>query len=577
MNTIQTDVLIVGGGGSGCRAAIEAADNGATVLLIVKGALGNSGCTLWVGTSCAVGLHGDSTDSVDASLKDLISYGGYLGNQELARILISDTADRVHEMERWGIDFDRNSAGEISFNRSGAHGHDRNFSFRIPNASRHDYGSPPGIAMLEVLIGQLRVRPNIQVLENTALVDLIKTGDQVVGATTLSCATGTLAFINSKSTILATGTYSQMFGPTTVSVGETGDGQAAAFRAGATLTSMEAHQFVATSTGYLPGTVFRNALGEDFLPRYGMSNPTDWPKEPLVRAVWNEIKNRRGTERNSIFLDMRSCPVKSQTDNTEILWYHKELVNSLLQEGIDISKVQVESFPRAHTTIGGILINAHCETDLPGLYATGAAAGGIYGFARPEGYTSMITLVYGQRAGLYAALAARDRPLQEPDNSAVEASHARIAALITSSAQYKPIELLQKIKNASYDGAWVIKEEAQLKKGLSEIRDLDAVTHTLQASNGYQIAEALEARNLLVCAELHFMGSIERKESRGAFFRSDYPAVDNKNWLKTLTYQTRDREIILNTQPADLKYVALTDDCPYKPPVAIGDPFGIEA
>ena len=575
METFQTDVLVVGGGGSGCRAAIEAADNGTKVVLLVKGALGNSGCTLWVGTSCAVGLHGDRSDSVDASLRDLISYGGYLGNQELARILISETAERVHEMERWGIDFDRNIAGKVSFNRSGAHGHDRNFTFRKQSVSRHDYGSPPGIAIMEVLISQVRTRANIQVLEHTALVDLIKTGSYVVGATTLNCATGDLTFIHSKATILATGTYSQMFAPTTVSVGETGDGQATAFRTGAKLTSMEAHQFVPTSTGYLPGTVFRNAHGEDFFPRYGIINPTDWPKEPLVRAVWNEIRNGRGTESNSIYLDMRSCSLDPGTNNSEMIWYHKELVSSFEQQGIDITKVSVESYPRAHTTIGGIQINAHCETNLPGLFATGAAAGGIYGFARPEGYTSMITLVYGQRAGRYAADKATNSRFQVPDKSEVQASQSMVCTLITPSARYTPKQVVEKLKAVSYKYAWVIKEEEMLLEGLSQIRALAADSLALQATDGEQITEALEARNLLTCAELHFIGSLRRTESRGAFFRSDYPIMDNTNWLKTITYQLRDQEITIDTESPDLKYVSLADAVPYKTPVAKGNPFGI--
>ena len=574
METYQTDVLVVGGGGSGCRAAIEAADNGAKVILLVKGTLGNSGCTLWVGTSCAVGLHGNRSDSVDASLRDLISYGGYLGNQELARILISETAERVHEMERWGIDFDRNHVGHVRFSRSGAHGHDRNFTFRKTNTSRHDYGSPPGIAIMEVLIGPVRARENIQVRENTALVDLIKTSGYVVGATALNCATGELTFINSNATILATGTYSQMFAPTTVSAGETGDGQAAAFRAGAKLTSMEAHQFVPTSTGYLPRTVFRNARGEDFLPNYGMQNPTDWPKEPLVRAVWNEIKNGRGTDHDSIYLDMRSCFADPGSNQGEMLWYHQELASSLEQQGIDILKDYVESFPRAHTTIGGIKINAHCETDLPGLYATGAAAGGIYGFARPEGYTSMITLVYGQRAGFYAAKAANNVRLQIADESEIQLSQSKLGKLVTSSPQHLPKEILKKIKAVSYEYAWVIKEEALLIEGLSKIRDLCEASITLQATTGTQIAEALEARNVLTCAELHFMGSIQRRESRGAFFRSDYPLTDNTNWLKTITYQLRDQEITMGTETPDLKYVSLTDALPYEPPVAKGNPYG---
>ena len=220
-DVISTDVLIVGAGGSGCRAAIESSDLGARVIMLVKGRLGNSGCTLNVGTSCVVGMGADKKDSVDSSLRDLISYGGYLGNQEMARVLISETADRVREMEEWGIDFERSPDGSIAMYHAAAHSHTRNFTFKSHSVlgtvgdgfpTGPSYGSPPGMAMMDVLVQQVLGR-DIDVMEESAIVDLLVTDGRVVGVTALDMKTGKLLTIGAKSVILATGTYSQIFEP----------------------------------------------------------------------------------------------------------------------------------------------------------------------------------------------------------------------------------------------------------------------------------------------------------------------------------------------------------------------------
>ena len=173
MNTtdelITTDVLIIGGGGAGCRAAIEAHDLGAKVTMVLKGKFGYSGCTLHVGTSAVVGFNDDEDDSDLSSLCDLISFGGFLGNQDLAKILVTETMERVEEMIDWGIGFLREDDGSVYTYRSAAHTHTRNFTFSPVNPRKHDYGAPPGMAMMDTLTEQIEHR-GIRVLDDTVLI-----------------------------------------------------------------------------------------------------------------------------------------------------------------------------------------------------------------------------------------------------------------------------------------------------------------------------------------------------------------------------------------------------------------------
>jgi len=564
-DAITTDVLVIGAGGAGCRAAIEAAEQGARVTMLIKGRLGNSGCTLNVGTSCVVGLGGDRSDSIDASLRDLISYGGYLGDQELARILITETADRVREMEEWGIDFERNADGSIAMYHAAAHSHKRNFTFKssavVENAAGvggagagPEYGSPPGMAMMDILVQQVLGR-DIDILEDHVLVDLVKADGRVVGATALDMKSDRLTVINAKAVILATGTYSQIFEPTTVSPGESGDGHAAAYRAGAELIDMEAAQFVATSTGAPTGTVFLNTKGEAFLPRYGIEGHTSIPKEPLVYAVAREIMEGRGTPNGSIYLDLR--PVFAGAGPKP--WYVPIIEKRLNDAGIDPRKDLVESYPRSHTAIGGVRINARCETSAPGLYAAGAVAGGLYGVARPEGYTSMITLVYGRRAGLHAAQAVQNMAPPKLDDAAVDASRRRVSRIVGTAARLTPDEAIKQIKSATYKYAWVIKDERGLRQGLQEMRRIADASKTFKVADGYEHAKALEAHNMLLSAELLILGSLERKESRGAFFRHDYPKMDNANWLKNIVYSQVNGQLAMRTSTPEMKYVKPLD------------------
>ena len=555
LDAIKTDVLVVGGGGAGCRAAIEAHDKGADVVMMVKGRLGHSGCTFNVGTSAAVGPWGEPDDTTDSAMRDLLAHGGYLGIQELAKVLVEEAPDRVLELEEWGIDFEREDDGSIAMHWSAAHARTRNLAFKPRGDVQFDYGSLPGFAMMDVLIRQVRSR-NIRVLDDVALVDLLVEDGRTVGALALDSPANELLPVYAKSTILATGTYSQVFEPTTVDVFETGDGQAAAYRAGADLIDMESTQFVSTSVSSPSGTVFLNAKGEAFLENYGISDSRKVTKEELCYAIGREIEEGRGTERDTIYLDLTK-PLRDDP-NSIVAKRIQEYVPRVAggeDYNVDPFKEPVESEPQSHTTIGGIRINEKCETTVPGLYAAGAVAGGVYGHARPEGYTSMITVVFGRRAGMYAAETAAAAPDTVADGTALAGLAARATSLVDAGSEADAEALKDRIRKSTRRSAWLVKNAERLSKGLRDVDEIRSSFNPTRVGDGFDWQAAMELDNMLLCTEVMLKCSEVRTESRGAFFRSDYPNTDNGNWLKNIVIRKDGAESTIETVPVELTYV----------------------
>jgi succinate dehydrogenase/fumarate reductase flavoprotein subunit len=370
---------------------------------------------------------------------------------------------------------------------------------------------------------------------------LVNSG-RVVGALGLDCENNELVVIKAKSVVLATGSYSHIFAPTTVSPFETGDGHGAAYRAGAELIDMETCQFVATDRPFKPESVFLNIEGEDIMPKYGidLKSRDKATKEYMCYAIWKEVMEGKGTDKEKVYID----------------------VDGNRNPSSPLDKL-IQTAPQAHTTIGGVKINGKCETSLPGLYAGGAIGGGVYGHARPQGYTSMITLVFGRIAGENASLGAAATESVEIDELQLQNA---INSAIDTKRQLKninPRDIKKQIKVIMRTHCWVIREEKSLIEGLSKIADLTNYLKNKGVDNsdnpsvdGYEWARYLELYNLLLASKLMIEGSLIRKESRGAYNRFEYPDTDNVNWLKNLVYKNIDGESSIDAIPVDLKYCA---------------------
>lgn len=531
-DSLDTDVLVVGGGGAGARAAIAADDSHSRAILATKHFLGRSGCTPQLAYMSVVGPWKSDGDSVELALKDLIESGGGLGDVELTRIIVEESAARLADLESYGARFDKKDGVAILGQLAG-HSKPRTITF----ASRK-----LGSSMMQALSREIG-RRKITTLEHVTLTKLLTKNRAIAGAVLFDYQRGEILVVKCPSVVIATGGYGAIYSPTTVTKEDTGDGLALALEAGAELLDMENVPFLPgnnrawgsqKSWGETPH--FLNTKGERFMLKYNPEGAEFGTKEIIVQSIAKEVKEGRGTKRGGVYSDLTYLPWNMpsvQTDMSDLLDHGKRF-------GYDPKKVPVEMWPVAHTPTGGILVDSSGETSVPGLYAAGAAAYGMYGFGRIEGFTSIITQVFGKRAGEAAAVRAKKATRSEPDVSEVQSERARILAIPDQREGRFPAKLMKEIHTVMYEHAWILRDEEDLGTGLEKILTLReekiALSSSSKTFNGEWL-EALEVPNLLLMAELLLRASIMRKESRGSFSRTDYPKKDDSNWRTNIMFK----------------------------------------
>ena len=535
VDELETDVLVVGGGGAGARAAIAAHETGANVVLATKHFLGRSGCTPQLVYLSAVGPWGAKDDSVDLAVQDLLKAGGNLGDPKLLRVLVEESRWRISDLESYGARFDKDTNNEFIVTQLAGHSKPRTLTF-----SARKLGS----TMMHALAREVR-RRKIRTLERVMMTKLLISDGRIAGGSFLDYHRGEFFTVSAKCVILATGGYGAIYSPSTVSKEDTGDGLVLALNAGTELIDMENVSFLPAnnrawgsqkSWGETPH--FLNTKGERFMLRYNPNGAEFGTKEVLVKSIAEEVKEGRGTKQGGVYSDLSHLP----WDNPSVQKDMSDLVEHGKRFGYDPRKDVVEIWPVAHTPTGGIPVGENGETEVPGLYAAGSAAFGMYGFGRIEGFTSMITQVFGKRAGDAAALEAKSIPRSKLRREEVEKERERIFAVLDvhDGDAIRPALIKQKIHSIMYEHAWVLRDEKSLTAGLDAILQLQKkkmkVSSTSRLLN-IDWLEALEVPNLLLMAELLLRASLMRKESRGAFSRSDYPAMDEKNWRVNIAFR----------------------------------------
>lgn len=537
---LETDVLVIGGGGAGARAAIAAQQSGAEVILATKHFLGRSGCTPQLVYLSAVAPWGAKDDSVELAVQDLLKAGGNLGDPILLRILVDESKDRILDLESYGARFDKDDNGNFIVAQLAGHSRPRTLTF---NARKL------GSTMMHSLAREVRKR-KIRTLEQIMLTRLFLNDGKVAGAAFLDYRKGEFFTISAKCTVLATGGYGAIYSPSTVSKEDTGDGLVAALDAGAELIDMENVSFLPASNrawgsqkswGETPH--FLNTKDERFMLRYNPSTAEFATKEVLVQSIAAEVKEGRGTERGGVYSDLTHLP----WDNPSVQQDMSDLVAHGKRFGYDPRKDPVEIWPVAHTPTGGIPTGENSETEIPRLFAAGSVAFGMYGFGRIEGFTSMITQVFGKRAG--DAAAKESKSISQPQLPAdeVERERERVLSILEENQDndaeaVRPAAVKDEVHSIMYEHAWVLRDEKSLVTGLDKISKLRKkklkVSSTSHALN-MDWLEALEVQNLLLMAELLLRASLMRKESRGAFSRADYPATDEENWRVNIAFRKR--------------------------------------
>ncbi|MGA3108099.1 MAG: FAD-dependent oxidoreductase [Candidatus Bathyarchaeia archaeon] len=556
-SVIKADVLVIGGGGAGARAAIEADERGAHVLMVTKGHFGGSESSA---TSFAVSHaggyqaafgHADPMDNPAVHFSDIVQAGLGMCDKRLARIVAYEAPRRLLDLEKWGARFEK-SDGKYA-QRLGC------FSSRPRMCETKNHGN----SILSVLKKEIE-RRDIEVMENVMITNLLTQNNACAGATGISKKGDFIVFI-AKSTILATGgagmLYRLNFDPPSI----TGDGYAIAFRAGVELVNME---FLQIGMGIVRSDETRpllftnqvwplrprvyNVDGESFLEKY---MPRDvnlnrclslralhWPfstsdeSKYIDIAMFNEIKEGRGTRNGGVYVDLRNI-AESKMRERHQLW-----LEWLRTRGIDPMTDLLEVALFAHAFNGGIRINEKAETTLPGLYAAGEVTGGMHGADRLGGNMLANCQVFGARAGEFAA----KRALTINDQITADGSeeYERLARIREAKAGIDVTKTEKAIQEVMWRNVLVVRNE----RGLNECKmELERIMkhHLLDLciQNEGELVHALEIRNMLDVGQILTTAALLRRESRGSHYRDDYPSRDDQDQMKSIIIRQEGEEI----------------------------------
>jgi len=549
MKICKTDVLIIGGGGAGSRAAIEAESLGVDVTIVCKGKYGSSGCTPnsaseWMAYGVALGL-ADPRDSCEAHFQDIVSVGGYVCDHNLAKIIAYESPERFKELVEWDVNFLKESDGRYRQVMSdGA---------TYPRAC--GTGADTGKQIMDALKRQVEER-DITVIENMMAVDLIKENDAVIGAVCIDAESLELTAFLAGSTIIATGGHGGMYKYNVFPDGMTGDGYAMAFRAGAKLVNMEFMQIgpcVITPFKFdVGGVLWRlgpkllNEQGEEYLKNYlpkGLTIEEIYKLKAVTFpftmrnasgyidiANYTEIVEGRSSKNGGVYFDLSHVPDVQLEEKASIPFRY------FLKHGVDIRKQPLEIAPSIQHMNGGILINEKAETSIPGLYAAGEAAGGQHGADRPGGNSLADCQVFGAKAGKYAAERAVKRTIQ-PSLKHVRKGEDEISKLMKLRGQMDVGNVVRSIQDIVWRNVSVVREgESLCKTYNSLLRYREKVSADLFIDEEHLI-EALELRNMIDIGLIIALAALTRKETRGSHYRIDYPERNDKDWLKMIEIQ----------------------------------------
>lgn len=538
--THATEVLVIGAGGAGMRAAIEADDRDADVTIIGKTLRGKAHTAMAEGGIAAPLGNIDEEDSWEQHAADTIRDGVWINDYRLVERLAKEAASVIKELESYGAIFDRTEDGEIMQRAFGAHTYKRTCHI----------GDRTGLEIMNVLTEQLEKR-GVDMEEEVFITRLL-TDDTgaVTGAIGLDFQTGTFHVFKAKTTIIATGGFAEVYERTTNPWETTGDGQAMAFDAGADLMDMEMVQFHPTGLVYPPsaagilvtesvrgegGRLF-NSEGERFMAEYDEEWMELAPRDVVARAIYDEVHDGRGTEHGGAHLDISH---KSEEYLQKKL---PKMVGNLEElAGVDIREEPVEVAPTAHYTMGGIYVDPETmESTVDNLFAAGEATAQVHGANRLGSNSLTDILVFGRYAGKQAVQAVEERgfpddPADLPvDEDAVRTEIDWVTGVLADEDApdgENPLTLKEEIGELMWEQAGIYRDEDGLQEALEQLQTfrerMDDVTVPGSLRYNHGVMAYLSLRSMLLCCEAIVKSALERDESRGAHQRQDHPELDD--------------------------------------------------
>ncbi len=527
--TYEHDVLVVGAGGAGLRAAIEALGQGASVGVVCKSLLGKAHTVMAEGGIAAAMANVDRGDDWRTHFSDTMKGGKFLNDWRMAQIHAQESPDRIRELEQWGALFDRTADGEILQRAFGGHTFKR----------LCHVGDRTGLEMIRTLQDR-GVQMGFHVYMECAVTRLLKDGDRVCGAVAYWREQGRFVVFRAKSVVLATGGIGKAWRITSNSWEYTGDGMALAYDAGAELLDMEFVQFHPTGMVWPPGVqgilvteavrgeggVLTNRLGERFMQRYDPDKMELSTRDVVARAIYTEVKEGRGTEHGGAFLDISQKPAEYVKRKLPSMYHQfRELAD------VDITKGPMEVGPTCHYMMGGVRVDAEtAKTTVPGLYAAGEVAAGLHGANRLGGNSLSDLLVFGRRAGLAAAENASRAPAASADAAQVEDAVREMLAFFEPADGESPYAVHRDLAESMQDLVGIFRNEEDLQRGLAKIRELSDRASRVRVEGsrlfnpGWHLARDL--KSMLTVTEAVARSALVRKESRGAHSRTDFPKTE---------------------------------------------------
>ena len=559
--THEHDVLVIGAGGAGLRAAIEAAATGASVGLVCKSLLGKAHTVMAEGGVAASLANVDDRDNWKVHFADTMRGGQYMNNWRMAELHAKEAPDRVRELEAWGALFDRTPDGRILQRNFGGH--------KYPRLAH--VGDRTGLEMIRTLQDH-GVHQGIDVHMEVTVVTLLKDGERVSGAFGYDRERGRFRLFRAKAIVLATGGIGRAFRITSNSWEYTGDGQSLAYHAGAELKDMEFVQFHPTGMVWPPsvrgilvtegvrgeGGILVNREGKRFMfddiPELYRSQTADNPEEGwrytqgdkdarrppelltrdhVARCIMREVREGRGSPHGGVYLDI--AWIKQKLPNAaEVIkkklpsMYHqfKQLAD------IDITTTPMEVGPTTHYAMGGVNVDGDTQmSSVPGLFAAGEVAAGLHGANRLGGNSLSDLLVFGQRAGKFAAEFAASHSAGAVDGGEVDQWARRaLEPFERGAAAEAPYQVQHDLQDAMQDLVGIVRTESDMKQALARIAELRerAARAGTGGNREYNPGwhTTLDLDNLLTVSEAITRSALERKESRGGHFRDDYPSKD---------------------------------------------------
>jgi succinate dehydrogenase / fumarate reductase flavoprotein subunit len=593
--THDYDVLIIGAGGAGLRAAVEASAARVRVAVITKSLLGKAHTVMAEGGIAAAMGNVDDRDNWKVHFSDTMRGGQYLNNWRMAELHAKEAPDCVRELEAWGALFDRTSDGRILQRNFGGH--------RYPRLAH--VGDRTGLEMIRTLQDH-GIHLGLDVFMEHTILKLVKDGGRICGAFGYDRERGRFHLFRAKAVVLATGGIGRAYKVTSNSWEYTGDGHSLAYHAGAALMDMEFVQFHPTGMIWPPsvqgilvtegvrgeGGVLRNNQGERFMfkeiPQLYINQTAEseeegWrytqgdknarrppellTRDHVARCIRREVKEGRGSPHGGVFLDIAWIKEKIPSAPEHIKKKLPSMYHQFKQlADIDITTEPMEVGPTTHYVMGGIRVDADSQmSDVPGLFAAGECAAGLHGANRLGGNSLSDLLVFGKRAGAHAAEFAKANSQGHVNFAELTETEKWALAPFGRNAAENPYAVQYKLQSVMQDLVGIVRQEPEMKQALGEIGEMRAASERVGVSGHREYNggwhTALDLRNLLTVSEIVTLSALERKESRGGHFRDDYPAKDEKHGTFNLVAKKGPGgEVVLTREPTpamreDLKQI----------------------